>query len=110
VTEASIGIQIGGVGRVDSLWIGLVGNVWGREWTLYGSAWLGMHGEGSGLSWEPQHKRGGALVGSWIVDTSSETSVGMRKLVETIEQPFIDVITDTQKCVKGIPSDQWKPS
>jgi hypothetical protein len=48
----------------------------------------------------PNIRGGGALVGSWIVDTSSETSVGMRKLVETIEQPFIDVITDTQKCVK----------
>jgi hypothetical protein len=36
LVDAYIGVPISGVGRVDSLWILLVGNAWGREWTLLG--------------------------------------------------------------------------
>jgi hypothetical protein len=68
--EASLGVPIGSVGRVDSLRICLVGNAWVRKWTLQRTK---------------RYKRG-ALVGSWTTDTSGETSVGTHKLEEAIEK------------------------
>jgi hypothetical protein len=39
MVESSLGVPIGCVGRVDSLQIRLVGNMWVREWTLLSTIW-----------------------------------------------------------------------
>jgi hypothetical protein len=68
---------------VDSPGIRLVGNVWGREWTLLRTT---------------RHKRGPFLI--WT-DTSSETSAGMLQTRETIEQHCSDVLAHTPEVCKG---------
>jgi demethoxyubiquinone hydroxylase (CLK1/Coq7/Cat5 family) len=46
------------------------------------------------------HSRG-ALVGSWTAYISCETSVGTRKLVETIEKLYSHILAYTLKVCKG---------
>jgi hypothetical protein len=65
------------------------------EWTLLGSAWEQV---GKGMDSPENHMaQEGALGGKWDAYTSDETSVGARKLVETIEKPYSDLLTSHQR-------------
>jgi hypothetical protein len=49
------------------------------------------------------------MVGSWTANTSDETSVGTRKLVEAIEKRYSDVLAHTPEVCKDTSSDQPMP-